>query len=383
MDLSFGLRTYAERHERVKQRMHRLEVDVMLVNLPDNVHYLCSHESIGYYWFQTLVVSPQLPEPVLLTRISEQASVEETSTIRNALYYRMHFDDPIEILARFLREKGVANKVIGVEMQAFNIRPAHWDRMKTLLPDARFKDVSTLILDERLIKSPEEVAYQRNAAQMADHAMRAAFAMLRPGVTEIQIAGTIAKALADVGGEYPGFPPMVMSGPRTTAIHGLPGNRPAVAGDVITMEFAGVCRRYHAALMRTAVIGRPSPRLKDVAACVREGTEAGIDAVRPDVATGAIRHAVDEKLNRLDLARRRVHRVGYSIGLGFPPAWVEAMALEETDPNKLASNMSFTIEPNVSFPEEAFGYKMGDTVLCTPDGGESLSGLDHELFIVD
>lgn len=383
MDLPFSLATYESRLRRIHERMERQGLDVLLVNLPDNVNYLCGHESIGYYWFQSLVVSPSLPHPVFITRVSEMASVVETSCLRDAVYYRMHFDDPIEILTGLLKQHGLAAKTIGIEMQAFNIRPAHWDRIKKMLPEAVFKDGSVLVLDERLIKSPEEVAYQRNAAQIADYAMKEAVKVLRPGKSEIEIAGVISKAMADAGGEYPSFPVMVVSGPRSPMIHGLPGNRSILAGDIVTMEFAGVCRRYHAVMMRTAVVGRPSARLRDIAECVRDATDAAIAAAVPGKPTGAPRRAADELLDRLDLSRRRVHRVGYSIGLGFPPAWVEVMALEDTDPNKLAENMSFTIEPNVSLPEEGFGYKMGDTVLCTPNGGESLHGLDHQLVIVD
>ena len=383
MDLPFSLATYDERLRRVVDRMKGDGIDALLVNLPDNLFYLCAHEAIGYFWFQTLVISSALPHPVFITRISEQASVEETSTLRASRYYRMHFDDPIEILADMLAENGLASSAIGVEMQAFNIRPAHWDWMKQLLPGAKFKDASLLVLGERLIKSPEELAYQRKAAQIADHAMHAAFAALRPGISEIEIAGVISKALADAGGEYPSFPVMVVSGPRSPMIHGLPGNRRLVAGDVVTFEFAGVCRRYHAVMMRTAVIGQSSPYLRDVAGCVGEATEAAISAARAENATSVPKHAADEVLDRLDLSRRRVHRVGYSVGIGFPPAWVEVMALEDTDPHTLSENMTFTVEPNVSIPEQGLGYKMGDTVLCTAAGGESLHALDHDLVTVD
>lgn len=383
MLLPFSLDTYDQRYQRVLERMKQRDLDVLLVNLPDNLSYLCGHESIGYYWYQALIIAPGLEHPVLITRISEKASVDETSILRGTIYYRMHFDDPIQMLVEFLTKHGLAAKRVGIEMQAFNIRPAHWDRIKEVLPNALFHDASNIVLEERLVKSPEEVSFQRNAARIADHAMQAAYGALRPGVTEIEIAGVISKAMADVGGEYPAFPVMVASGPRTTMIHGLPGHRPLVAGDLVTMEFAGVYHRYHAVLMRTAIIGRPPRRLGDVADCVKEATEAAIASAAAGQLTRVPKHVADEKLNRLDLARRRVHRVGYSIGLGFPPAWVEAMALEDSDPYTLCESMSFTIEPNLSLPDEGFGYKMGSTILCTAGGGESLSGLDHDLVVID
>jgi Xaa-Pro dipeptidase len=85
----------------------------------------------------------------------------------------------------------------------------------------------------------------------------------------------------------------------------------------------------------------------------------------------------------MDLVRRRCHRIGYSLGLAYPPTWLEAMFLHETDSHRIAPNMSFTIEPNLTLPDEGFGLKMGDTVLCTEDGGESLSALGHGLVVVD
>jgi len=152
---------------------------------------------------------------------------------------------------------------------------------------------------------------------------------------------------------------------------------------VVILEHAGVCNRYHAVMMRTAVLGRSSPRLREVASLLTEAFAAALEAVRPGVPVGEANSACNAVLDRLDLSRTRVHRIGYSLGLAYPPTWLEAMIVDEADPHVFAPNMSFTIEPNLSLYDEGFGVKLGDTVLCTEGGAERLSEVAPELVIID
>jgi len=238
------------------------------------------------------------------------------------------------------------------------------------------------VADERLIKTPEEIACQRTAARMADVAMHAAFAALRPGVSEIQIAGEMSRALGEAGSEYAAITPIVAAGRRSTMTHAMPQRLVISAGDVVILELAGVCNRYHAVLMRSAVIGKPSTRVREVSDVLTEAFLAAIDAAEPGAPVGNANAACNKVLNRLDLGRARVHRIGYSLGLAYPPSWLEAMIVDESDEHRFAPNMSFTIEPNLSLYEEGFGLKLGDTVLCTSGGSKSLSELPPTMTIV-
>jgi Xaa-Pro dipeptidase len=105
--------------------------------------------------------------------------------------------------------------------------------------------------------------------------------------------------------------------------------------------------------------------------------------IEPGVPVGMANRACNAVLDRLDLSRTRVHRIGYSLGLAYPPTWLEAMIVDEADPHVFEPNMSFTIEPNLSLYEEGFGLKLGDTVLCTATGSSSLSELPPSLTILD
>jgi Xaa-Pro dipeptidase len=213
--------------------------------------------------------------------------------------------------------------------------------------------------------------------------MRAAFAAVRPGVSEVKIAGEISRALGEAGSEYSGIPPIVATGRRSTMTHVMPQRHVVSAGDVVILELAGVCNRYHAVLMRTAVVGKPSARVQEVADLLTEGFNAALAAVKPGAPVGSANTACNAVLDRLDLSKTRVHRIGYSLGIAYPPTWLEAMIVDEADPHVFEANMSFTIEPNLSLYDEGFGLKLGDTVLCTSTGCASLSELAPSLTILD
>jgi Xaa-Pro dipeptidase len=372
---AFSLATYRERQRKVQERVSQASLDALIVSAPDNINYLTGFDSLGYLWYQALIVSKKLSPPFFLTRTSERPCVHELSALESSAYYDIATQDPLELVARALTEAGLASGRIGLEMHSFTLSPAQYLRLQRLLPKATLSDASTLIADERLIKSPEEIAYQRTAARMADRAMQAGFAALRPGVSELQIAGEMSRALGEAGSEYAAIAPIVATGRRSTMTHAMGQRQVISAGDVVILELAGVCNRYHAVLMRSAVVGKPSARVRAVADLLTEAFLAAIDAAKPGAPVGNANSACNQVLNRLDLSRTRVHRIGYSLGLAYPPSWLEAMIVDEADEHRFAPNMSFTIEPNLSLYEEGFGLKLGDTVLCTAAGSESLSEL--------
>jgi Xaa-Pro aminopeptidase len=382
VNLAFDLDVYAERQQRVLDRMRDQGMDALVVNLPDNLYYLTGNDSIGYIWRQALILSPALEEPIFVTRSVEEPVVWQTSTVRRAVFYDIITTDPIQVEADLLRQHDLEKGRIGLELQAFTFLPAQYERLTAALPEVDFVDASELVAEERVIKSPQEVAYQRQAGQMADYAMAVVMEALRPGMTEAQLAGIASKALGDAGSELSAIPPLVQTGRRTTMGHALPMNVPIAVGDLVAIEFAGVCRRYHAPILRSAFVGRPPDRLEEDFACLKEAVVAATQAARagtpvtePDRATNAV-------LARRGLDKRRMHRLGYSIGIAYAPTWLEPMVLAEPDTHTLVPNMSFTIEPNLMNLDEGWGFKLGNTVLCTEDGGVPLTTFPLDLHVV-
>jgi Xaa-Pro dipeptidase len=380
VQLAFDVATYHERVARVREAVEREGLDAMVVMLPDSINWLTGFDTIGYLWPQALLVDLSGDEPTLHTRTTEEPGFRETSWLADGVFYDIAAERPMEVLARSIRERGHSR--VGVDLQAFTLVPAAWEELKSLLEGVELVDASDVVPELRLVKSPAELAYQRQAAAIADHALSAAIDAVRPGISEIELAGIAAAALGAAGSEFPAIPPMVVSGHRSALVHAMPSRRVIGPGDVVCVELGAAVQRYHAIVMRTVVVGTPSPRVTEVAACLKEAHEAAIAASKAGAPVHEPDDACNAVLGRLDLVRRRCHRIGYSIGIAYPPGWLEPMMLVAGDEHVLAPGMSFSIEPNISLRDEGFGLKLGETVECTEQGPVSLTRHGHDLIVL-
>ncbi|NBF12363.1 M24 family metallopeptidase [Pseudomonas sp. Fl4BN1] len=380
---AFPAHTYRNRIDAIKRRLAERDLEALVVNFPENINYLTGFDSLGFLWYQALIISPKLAEPIFVTRTSEEPCTWELSCIKDAIFYDIAKEEPLRIVAEMLAQAGLSQAPIGLEMSASTFSPLQFKALCDYLPEARFEDASRLIAQERLIKTPLELAYQRSAARMADLGMLAAFEALRPGISEVEVAGIVAHALGKAGSENAAISPMCSTGPRSAMAHAMPHRQTISHGDVVILEHAGVYNRYHAILMRTAVIGQPTPRLREVSALLTEAFNAAVETAKPGTPMGEVNRVCNKILDRIDLSRTRVHRIGSSLGLAYPATLLETMVLDETDECLFKPNMSFSIEPNLSLYNEGFGIKLGDTVLCSAEGSSSLSALPPELTIIN
>jgi len=379
---AFPAQTYLERIDAIKRRLINQALEALVVNNPSNINYLSGFDSLGFLWYQSLIISPKMTEPIFITRTSEEPCAWELSCIENAIFYDITKEDPLRIVAEMLAQAGLSHARVGLEMSASTFSPLQFQSLCGYLSEAHFEDGSLVVAEERLIKSPQEIAYQRSAARMADLGMQAAFDALRPGISEVEVAGIVARALGEAGSEYAAISPMCATGRRSTMTHAMPHRQTISYGDVVILEHAGVCNRYHATLMRTAVIGQPTPRIQEVSTLLTEAFNAALDMAKPGTPVAKVNRVCNGILDRIDLSCTRVHRIGCSLGLAYPSTLLEAMTIDATDEHVFKPNMSFSIEPNLSLYNEGFGIKLGDTVLCGSEGSCSLSALLPELMII-
>lgn len=382
MELAFDVVTYRKRVRSARDAMAVNELDGLVVTLPDAIHWFTGFDTIGYLWSQALLIHRDRGEPKLFTRTTEEPGVRQTTFIADPVLYDIAVTDPIQLLADAIGSAGIASGRIGIDLSAFTLLPSNWERLKAVLPEVEWLDSTEIVADLRLVKTPAELAYQQQAAEMADYAIQVALEAVQPGISEVELAGLAAYALGEAGSEYVAIAPMVVSGPRSAMVHGMASRRTISRGDVVCIELGASVHRYHAIVMRTAVVGAATSRVKEVAGCLREAYEAAVDAVSPGAPPQAPDDAANAVLSRLDLVRRRCHRIGYSLGIAYPPGWLEPMTLVAGDRRTLAPGMSFSIEPNLTLGDEGFGIKLGDTVRCTEEGRERLSRIGPELVEV-
>lgn len=382
MQLAFPIATYHDRLARVRGAISGRELDALIVTTPDSIFWLTGFDTIGYLWSQALVIDTTSAEPTLITRTSERPGVSMTSWLREPRIYDITLERAAQVIAQTVRDRGLDGARIGIDLQAFTLVPAVWEELRAALPDVTWTDASDLVAEERLVKEPAEITYQLQAAAMADYAMTRVIEAVRPGVSETELAGVASLALGEAGSEYGAIPPMVVSGERTALVHALASRRTVARGDLVCVELAGVVHRYHAILMRTISVGEPSERVREVESCLVRGFEAALAECKPGAAVPGPDHACNAVLAELDLVPNRCHRIGYSLGVAYPPGWLEPMTLVDGDPHVFQPDITFSLEPNLTLPADGFGLKLGETVRCTSDGARRMSTLDPGITVV-
>src|SRR5262249_26068903 len=168
---------------------------------------------------------------------------------------RLVAEDPAGLIAEVAREHGLREGRLAVEQESYALPAALGLRLSRALGPARVEDATELLGDLRLVKSPAELAYLRQAASCAAIGLDAVRTALRPGTTEIALAGRVEAAMRAAGGDYAAIPTELTSGPRTPGGHGTPRERVIEPGDLVHLEFAGVARRYHAVAIQTLAAG--------------------------------------------------------------------------------------------------------------------------------
>ena len=218
----------------------------------------------------------------LLTRSADLRQAQHTSNIDDIRIWKDgEGADPTRDLRAMLVDLGARGR-LGVEFDSYGLTHFNGLRLQAALAGfAELVDASRLIASLRTTKSAEELVYVREAARLSDLADRAALEATAAGADEGEILAAMHDAIFAAGGDYPGNEFIIGSGADALLCRYKSGRRRLSADDQLTLEFAGVSRHYHAAIMRTHVVGRPKPLHLAYHAAAREALLACAGRIAP------------------------------------------------------------------------------------------------------
>ncbi len=384
----FSKKEYKKRLNKTKQSMMQYGIEVLVVSNPSNMCYLTGYDAWSFYVHQAVVVFIDEKEPLWIGRGMDSKGAEQTTWMhpQNVInypdeYVQSTIKHPMDYVAEVLLEKGKGERKIGVEMDAFYYTAKCHERMLYELPDAELKDASGIVNWVRLIKSKKEISYMRNAGYIVEQAMKAAYDNIEVGTRENDVAAAIYSAQMhgseDFGGDYPSMAPMIPTGEQTASPHLTWSDKRYEDGDLVTIEIAGCYRRYNVPMARTMSLGKADPKVLEVGKVIMEGIDETLQYIQPGFTAQEINNVWAGTIAKYGYEKEA--RIGYSIGLSYPPDWGEhTISLRQHDNSILEPNMVFHLMPGMWF--DNFGVSITESFLVTDKGVELLTSFDREIY---
>jgi Xaa-Pro dipeptidase len=374
---------YERRLGGLRERMAERRLDAVLITDPENLMYLTDYQTTGYSFFQALIV-PLDGECVMITRQMEESNVHARTWVEETRPYP-DTGDAIQMTSATLVDLGLARGSVGYERNSYFFPAYQQDRIHSAFVRAGLLDCFGIVEEGRVTKSPCEIDLMKRAARATESGMIAGLDAARPGVTENEIAGEVCGAMFSVGGEYPAVLPYITSGPRTMIGHATWEGRTVERGEHVFLEVGGCVRRYHTAMMRTAVLGDLSPAMRHAESRMMSALDQVSELIRPGVTVSDVDMLVRSVINENDVGAILITRSGYSIGIAFPPSWDEGyiLSLKQGDPTVLREGMTFHIIPWMWGVEGDKTVGISDTIRVTDEGCESFFTLPRGFTVKD
>lgn len=374
---------FARRGRAALAAMAEAELDALLLFDPASHYWLTGYDTFGWCFFQCLVLRSD-GELVLLTRAPDRLQALQTSIVRDVRIWVDGADaDPVRELRALLREKGLADRRLGVEWDTHGLTFANGERLRAGLAGfAELADASGLVRRLRLVKSEAELACVRRAAELADAALDAAIAHARPGADEGVILARMHDAIFEGDGDYPANPFIIGSGDKALLCRYASGRRRLDARDQLTLEFAGVFRQYHACLMRTLLVGAATDAHRRMFDACLEALLACEERLVPGNTMGDVYAAHAATFDRLGYGDCRLNACGYSLGAVYPPSWMDWPMFYEGNPEPIGPGMVFFLHMILFDAAGGNAMTLGRTSIVGPRGAEPLSRRPLELVVL-
>lgn len=379
----FSPEEFAHRLARTKRAIAQAGLDWFIAFHPVSIHWLTGSDGKSYQAFQCLFVPAGAGPTTIIARKGEECELQRDAFVDMVRPWGgAEPENPLDIFERCVDALGLRNARVGIEVPAYYLHPHHYLKIRDALGSALVAEPSNLIHDLKLVKSPTELLYVKEASRIADLGVAAFAATLERGRSELEVAGEVFKAILSAGSGQPASTLNLVSGERSAFSHGAPTDRRLELGDAGNVEFGAARRRYTVSIGRQFSIGVPSRRHSELFEIVKRAGDACIGAIRADVPAVEPHLAAKRVLEAAGLDRYRVHTTGYGLAPAFPPSWGEPVHLFGDSGYRLAEGMVLSVEPAVFIPEEKIGVRLIDNVVVQAGSAARLSRTPRELIVV-
>ncbi|MGG4498543.1 M24 family metallopeptidase [Brevibacillus reuszeri] len=343
------------RLENIREVIRQRNVDALFIQGANNVQYFSGFTGSNGYLLITTTTA------VLITdqRYTEQAKQEATGwTIL------IHGLDPFTTITMAIKPLGITR----IAYESKETTDYQITELRQEIPFVEWVPCVDVCIQLRAVKDADEATWIQTALQMAEAALGDLCEVIRPGVSEREIAVELEMMMRKRGSEGPAFDTIVASGPNSALPHAKPTERAIQHGDLIVIDFGATYKGYRSDVTRTIIVGELVSEQQQLFDCVHLALEQAVAGIKP----GAICHELD-KLARdvfiqADLEAYSLRGLGHGVGLDIH----EYPRVVMNNQTMIEPGMLFTVEPGLYVPGFG-GVRIEDMVLVTEEGCQVLT----------
>ncbi|MEM9104043.1 MAG: Xaa-Pro peptidase family protein [Pseudomonadota bacterium] len=376
-----------ERTRILQERMRRENIRQAIFTDESSIAYLAGFW--GYLGIEfgrpTMLVVNADTEPVVVTPLMESEMVGAMTWVDDV---RVWEDAGQRSWARVLGE------VIGTDPKALWIERNHIPAivrnfLDDSYPGATLRDISPVLGEQRVIKTPFEIDVMKQAGQIAQAMMRAAHDSLAEGAHEYESALAVidagsreaARFLTDRGWDRFVSPmihnlQILQSGADTSMVHRRASVKAYAKYDPVYFCFCNMAqfKQYKLGFDRMFHIGAVTDEAARVQEAAIAAQQAAIAAIRPGVAAEDVAAAANE------VYRDRGYETGYRTGRSIGVAYLEAPELKAGDTTELQPGMTFAVDGGISIDGATAG-RIGDSIVVTDTGFDYITEYPREILL--
>ena len=330
-----------------------------------NIRYLCGFTGTDGALLIKSDETVFLTDSRYVTQANDQVSTDRVHCYRNKL----------QAIADELRDAGC--RKVGFDSEVVTV--GLYDELKPLAdPQIQWLPVKKQLQPLRGRKTAEELVALQKAADLNKAAFEAVLPLIKPRISERQLALELEFTLKRLGGETNAFDFIVASGTRGALPHGIASNKLLNAGELVTIDFGTRVAGYHSDETVTLALGSIDRKLRQIFNIVLEAHDLALDAVRPGIHAAALDAVARDHIVAAGYGDYFGHGLGHGVGLEIH----EYPTLSSRSETQLEEGMVVTIEPGIYLPDFG-GVRIEDTVVVTVEGCDILTSIPKKFRQLD
>ena len=375
INIHFTREEFAERLQRARERMVELELDGILLFKFEDMYWLTGFDSDGFTIFGCMFLGTDGQ----LTHLARPADLGNAAYSSICEDVRVAVDSQDAPRSRQIREMldslGLQGKRIGIQVDTMGLTPRLFLEIQAEL-DGWCEPVVApdFIRELRLVKSPQELDYLRQAGEVMDEVMEQTIEATFPGAYEGDIYATFYDTLFRMGADLPAHIPPLGSGQSALNLRYTSRRKHVLENDQVTLELGVAWRHYHAASMCVVLTG---PEISERHLQMHRTSVMALDEVqsilRPGRTVGEIYDAYRKTLEDNGEHDAVLTVCGYTMGATCPPTWMEQPLIFTGNPLVLEENMSFFTHMILNDRKSGRSMAVAEQAIITADAPEIIT----------